>query len=157
VTVLQRPPRLHQLSGRPQRLAAGAGAEGGHGPARRRQLQARLPRRRGRGPAPDDTDRRCTLWSRTPPSRPSPAPISAPGGPTGCPPTATGRPCPMCATPHRKAYLKGEVSDGIIAPGYTPEALAILDQEKGQLQRGGDRPRLRSRPCGAQGGVRHHL
>jgi phosphoribosylaminoimidazolecarboxamide formyltransferase/IMP cyclohydrolase len=28
------------------------------------------------------------------------------------------------------AYLKGEVSDGIIAPGYTPEALAILQTKK---------------------------
>jgi phosphoribosylaminoimidazolecarboxamide formyltransferase/IMP cyclohydrolase len=27
-------------------------------------------------------------------------------------------------------YLKGEVSDGIIAPGYTPEALEILSQKK---------------------------
>ena len=27
-------------------------------------------------------------------------------------------------------YLKGEVSDGIIAPGYTPEALAILGEKK---------------------------
>lgn len=29
------------------------------------------------------------------------------------------------------AYLKHEVSDGIIAPGYTPEALAILSTKKG--------------------------
>ncbi|MBE6470234.1 MAG: phosphoribosylaminoimidazolecarboxamide formyltransferase [Coriobacteriaceae bacterium] len=29
------------------------------------------------------------------------------------------------------AYLKGEVSDGIIAPGYTDEALAILKTKKG--------------------------
>ena len=28
------------------------------------------------------------------------------------------------------AYLKSEVSDGIIAPGYTPEALEILSQKK---------------------------
>ena len=28
------------------------------------------------------------------------------------------------------AYLKGEVSDGIIAPGYTPEALEILKSKK---------------------------
>ena len=28
-------------------------------------------------------------------------------------------------------YLKGEVSDGIIAPGYTPEALEILSTKKG--------------------------
>ena len=28
-------------------------------------------------------------------------------------------------------YLKTEVSDGIIAPGYTPEALAILSAKKG--------------------------
>ena len=53
ITVLNGKPGLHQLSGRPQLLAAGQGAEGGHRPARRRQLQARLPRRRGRGPAPE--------------------------------------------------------------------------------------------------------
>ena len=28
-------------------------------------------------------------------------------------------------------YLKDEVSDGVIAPGYTPEALEILKLEKG--------------------------
>ena len=57
-----------------------------------------------------------------------------------------GRPSAMSATPTPPNYLKCEVSDGIIAPGYTDEALEILqDQEKGQLQRGADRPRLRSR------------
>ena len=36
-------------------------------------------------------------------------------------------------------YLKDEVSDGIIAPGYTDEALEILKTKKqGQLQRGAD-------------------
>ena len=54
-------------------------------------------------------------------------------------------------------YLKNEVSDGVIAPGYTEEALAILDQEKGQLQCGTDRPGLRARPPGVQGRVRRHL
>ena len=40
-----------------------------------------------------------------------------------------------CATPPRRAYLKPEVSDGIIAPGYTPEALEILkSKKKGGLQ-----------------------
>ena len=29
------------------------------------------------------------------------------------------------------AYLKNEVSDGVIAPGYTPEALEILSAKKG--------------------------
>ena len=28
-------------------------------------------------------------------------------------------------------YLKNEVSDGIIAPGYTPEALELLKTKKG--------------------------
>ena len=51
IKVLNGKPGLHQLPGRPQLLAAGEGAQGGHRPARRRLLQARLPRRRRRGPA----------------------------------------------------------------------------------------------------------
>ena len=55
-------------------------------------------------------------------------------------------------------YIKQEVSDGVIAPGYTPEALEILSQEKGrQIQCGGDRPRLCAPEDRAQGCVRHHL
>ena len=51
-------------------------------------------------------------------------------------------------------YLKGEVSDGIIAPGYTDEALEILSaKKKGQVQRRARRPRLRARPRRVQGRV----
>ena len=53
ITGAERQAGLHQLSGRPELLAAGQGAEGGHRPARRRLLQARLPRRGRRGPAPE--------------------------------------------------------------------------------------------------------
>ena len=62
----QRQARLHQLYGRLQLLAAGEGAEGGHRPARRRLLQARLPRRRRRGRASPTWSGRSTLprgWS----------------------------------------------------------------------------------------------
>ena len=39
--------------------------------------------------------------------------------------------------------IKREVSDGVIAPGYTDEALEILEaEEKGQLQCDSDRPGL---------------
>ena len=41
----QRQAGVHQFSGRPELLAAGAGAEARHGPARRRLLQACDPRR----------------------------------------------------------------------------------------------------------------
>ena len=47
----ERPPGLHQLSGCVQLLAAGARPEKGPGPARRRQLQACVPRRCGHRPA----------------------------------------------------------------------------------------------------------
>ena len=44
-------------------------------------------------------------------------------------------------------YLKGEVSDGIIAPSFSEEALAILKTKKGrQVQHRADGPRLHSRP-----------
>lgn len=39
---------------------------------------------------------------------------------------ALSRPCDAATA----AYLKGEVSDGIIAPGYSPEALDILKSKK---------------------------
>ncbi len=54
--------------------------------------------------------------------------------------------------------LAREVSDGIIAPGYTDEALEILKtQAEGQLQRRADRPGLQSRPGGVQGCIRRHV
>ena len=53
-------------------------------------------------------------------------PISGPGARTGCAPSATGPPCPTCVTGDTARFLAAEVSDGIIAPGYTDEALEIL-------------------------------
>ena len=51
----------------------------------------------------------------------------------------------VCDVPTAK-LIQHEVSDGIIAPGYEPEALAILcQQEEGQLQRGRHRPGLQAR------------
>ena len=159
ITVLNGKPGLHQLSGRAELLAAGAGTEGGHRPARRRLLQARLPRRRRRGPAPQRRgaeDLLCGAWTRSSP--PSPAPISGPGARTGCAPTATGRPSPTCATPPPPGYLKLRGLRRHHRPRLhrrgpgDPE-----DQEKGQLQRGADRPGLRPRPPGVQGRVRRHL
>jgi phosphoribosylaminoimidazolecarboxamide formyltransferase/IMP cyclohydrolase len=44
-------------------------------------------------------------------------------------------------------YIKHEVSDGIIAPGYTPEALRDpCPEEEGHLQRGPDRPHYECAP-----------
>ena len=48
----ERKARLYQPAGRAELLAAGEGTEGGHRPARRRLLQARLPRRRRRWAGP---------------------------------------------------------------------------------------------------------
>ena len=56
------------------------------------------------------------------------------------------------------AYLKAEVSDGVIAPDYTPEALEILKgKKKGKYNVVKIDPRLRPRAPGAQGRLRHHL
>ena len=56
--------------------------------------------------------------------------MPGPGARTACPPSATGLPCPTCATRRRRLLIKPEVSDGIIAPGYTDEALAILKAKR---------------------------
>ena len=54
--------------------------------------------------------------------------------------------------------LKHEVSDGIIAPGYEPEALEILKtKRKGAYNIVRYRPRLRTRGNRAQAGFRYHL
>ncbi len=62
-----------------------------------------------------------------------------------------------CLRPATAKLIQHEVSDGIIAPGYTPRRWNSESQEEGRLQCRPDRPRLRSRPAGAQAGVRHHL
>ena len=66
---------------------------------------------------------------------------------TACLPLAILLPCPMSATRDTAMLIKREVSDGVIAPGYTePEALEILKaEEKRQLQCDSDRPGLPSR------------
>ena len=57
---------------------------------------------------------------------------------TACPPTATGSALSdVCDEETATLYGQREVSDGIIAPGYTDEALAILKTKaQGQLQCG---------------------
>ena len=78
-------------------------------------------------PAPTDVERRCTTsprtWSfaglRRCPRR----------GVTGCPPRRLDRSSDVCDVPTAK-LIQHEVSDGIIAPGYEPEALTILAGKK---------------------------
>ena len=41
-----------------------------------------------------------------------------------------GRRCPTCATRQRRRCIAREVSDGVIAPGYTDEALEILKTKR---------------------------
>jgi AICAR transformylase/IMP cyclohydrolase PurH len=54
--------------------------------------------------------------------------------------------------------IKREVSDGIIAPGYEPEALEILKtKRKGAYNISQDRPRLRSRRDRAKAGLWRHF
>ena len=59
-----------------------------------------------------------------------PAPMPAPGAPTGCPPTATGLALSDVCDKQTATLLAREVSDGIIAPGYTDEALEILKTKR---------------------------
>jgi AICAR transformylase/IMP cyclohydrolase PurH (only IMP cyclohydrolase domain in Aful) len=69
------------------------------------------------------------LSSPTPPFRPSPAPISGRGAPTVCSYgdwAALSDTCDAATA----AYLRAEVSDGVIAPDYTVEALEILKAKK---------------------------
>ena len=74
---------------------------------------------------------------------PSPAHTPEPEARTECPPTATSSRCPTSATNAPPACIKREVSDGVIAPGYTDEALAILkEQAQRRLQRHRNRPEL---------------
>ena len=79
---------------------------------------------------------------------PWPAPTPAPEARTACAPTATGSPCPTSATPTTAKLIKPEVSDGVIAPGYTAEALEILKTKtKGQLQHRARSIPTTSPPC----------
>ena len=69
------------------------------------------------------------MWTLPPSSAPSPAPISGPRADRLCSYgdwAALSDTCDAATA----AYLKHEVSDGIIAPDYTPEALEILKSKK---------------------------
>ena len=96
--VLNGRPGVYQLHGRPELLAAGEGPQKGHRPARRRLLQARLPRRGRLWACPlSDVERRIYFAPEGELSPIACAYIRA-RGPTGCAPSETGPPCPMCAT-----------------------------------------------------------
>ena len=97
----------------------------------RRASSTSLPRERRSACRSTRWTSRFTLLSLTRPFRPSPAPTSAPAARTASAPMVTGRRSPTSATPRRREYLKGEVSDGIIAPSFSEEALAILKTKKG--------------------------
>ena len=63
----------------------------------------------------------------------------------------------VCDVPTAK-LIQHEVSDGIIAPGYEPEALEILaSKKKGNYNVVAIDPDYKPAPRGAQAGVRHHL
>ena len=136
---------LHQLPGRPERLAAGEGAERGHRPAGRRLLQARLPRRRGRGPAPErDADK--AIYFVEPDAELSPiacAYARARGADRMCSYGDWVALSRRLRRRHRPATSSAEVSDGIIAPGYTAggPGNSAKPRRKGELQRRRDRPR----------------
>ena len=148
VQILNGTPGLHQLSGRVQLLAAGARAEGGHSACPLPPASSTSPPpvrpsvcRWTRPCAPCTTLRRMTELS-----------------PLACA-YARARGADrmssfgdwialsdVCDLSTAQLIIKREVSDGIIAPGYTAEALEILKAKKqGRLQRRPDRPGLRAR------------
>ena len=103
--------------------------EKGHRPARRRLLQARLPRRGRSGPAPH---RRGAAHLLRPEGELSPiacAYIRARGARPAVLLRGLGRPQRRVRRGHRR-FLALEVSDGVIAPGYTDEALEILKTKR---------------------------
>ena len=54
--------------------------------------------------------------------------------------------------------IKREVSDGVIAPGYEPEALEILkEKQKRKLQYYSDRSGLCACTVRAQGSIRNYI
>ena len=124
----------------------------GHGHARRRVLQARQPRRRGRGPA---AQRRAAQDLLSSPTDLELSPLaSAYARARGADRMSSFGDfialSDVCDVPTAKLIAR-EVSDGVIAPGYEPEALEILKtQAQGQVQRREHRPELRARRAGAQ-------
>ena len=125
-------------------------------------LQARQPRLRRRGPAAAGEPEKGVLRgrrSRSWTTAPSPAPTPGPEAPTGCAPSATGSPCPTCATRTTAKLIAREVSDGVIAPGYTDGSAGHSEnQAQGQLQRGGQiDPDYVPAEQEHEAGLRHHL
>ena len=156
----QRQAGLHQLPGRLQLLAAGEGAESGHRPARGRFLQACRPRRAPPWACPSaKLNGRSTLCPMD--KELSPHRLRLYPGPRRRPAvllSATGRPSPTSATPTPPATSSSEVSDGVIAPGYTDEALEILKaKSKGGYNVVQIDPDYVPAASRAQGCVRHHL
>ena len=131
IQVLNGKPGYINFAGRFQLLAAGKGTEGGHRPARRCQLQARhLP------PAPPWVcpsaipTGRSILWRTMRSSVPiACAYVRARGADRLCSYGDWAALSDVCDADTAR-YLKAEVSDGIIAPGYTAEALEILKTKK---------------------------
>ena len=128
VEVLNGPPGLYKLYGCAQLLAAGTRPAPRDGQARCCQLQARLACRSGdRFPAFGRGQG--ALSSQTASSHPLPRPMPALAAPTGSVLrdwAALSEVCDETAA----SLLLPEVSDGIIAPGYTPGALEILRQKR---------------------------
>ena len=56
--------------------------------------------------------------------------MQEPAARTACLPSEISFPCPMLCDTDTAKLIKREVSDGVIAPGYEPEALEILKQKK---------------------------
>ncbi len=125
----QRQAGVHQLHGRPQLLAAGEGPEEGHRPARRRLLQARLPRRGRPGSAPHRRGAAHLLRPRGELSPIACAYIRARGADRLCSFGDWAALSDVCDADTAR-FLALEVSDGIIAPGYTDEALEILKTKR---------------------------
>ena len=59
-----------------------------------------------------------------------PVPMQEPEARTACLPSEISFPCPMSVMLSTAKLIKREVSDGVIAPGYEPEALEILKEKK---------------------------
>ena len=125
----QRQARLHQPARRLQLVAARARIERGDGPSAAASFKHVSPRARR-------SACRSTRWTKgsisSRPARrspPSPVPTSAPAARIASYGdwAALSDECDAATA----AYLKNEVSDGIIAPAYSDEALAILKTKKG--------------------------
>lgn len=82
-------------------------------------------------PLPEELKKACFVedvaaWMKIPWLAPMPGPVA----PTGCVPLGTGSLCPIPVTPLTASLIAREVSDGVIAPGYSEEALEILKTKR---------------------------